>query len=45
MYVWLYVFIGCTRACVCRFNGDVIFFFERKIYLNKPAKNKIYINT
>ena len=22
-----------------------ILFFERKIYLNKPAKNKIYINT
>ena len=24
MYVWLYVFLGCTRACVCRCNGDVI---------------------
>ena len=24
MYVWLYVFIGCTRACVCRCDGDVI---------------------
>ena len=23
MYVWLYVFIGCTRACVCGCNGDV----------------------
>ena len=24
MYVWLYVFLGCTRACVCRCDGDVI---------------------
>ena len=24
MYVWLYVYLGCTRACVCRCNGDVI---------------------
>ena len=22
--VWLYVFLGCTRACVCRCDGDVI---------------------
>ena len=24
MWVWLYVFLGCTHACVCRCNGDVI---------------------
>ena len=24
MYVWLYVFLGCTRACVYRCDGDVI---------------------
>ena len=24
MYVWLYVFLFCTRACVCRCDGDVI---------------------
>ena len=24
MYVWLYVFLGCTRACVCRCDGDAI---------------------
>ena len=24
MYVWLYVFLGCTRACVCRYDGDII---------------------
>ena len=24
MEVWLYVFIGCTRACVCICNCDVI---------------------
>ena len=24
MYVWLYVFLGCTRSCVCRCDGDVI---------------------
>ena len=24
MYVWLYVFLGCTRGCVCRCDGDVI---------------------
>ena len=24
MQVWLYVFIGRTRACVCRCDGDVI---------------------
>ena len=24
MKVWLYVFIGCTLACVCRCNCDVI---------------------
>ena len=24
LYVWLYVFLGCTRACVCRCDGDVI---------------------
>ena len=24
MQVWLYVFLGCTRACVCRRDGDVI---------------------
>ena len=23
-YVWLYVFLGCIRACVCRCDGDVI---------------------
>ena len=22
MYVWLYEFFGCTRACVCRCDGD-----------------------
>ena len=21
---WLYIFIGCTRACVCGCDGDVI---------------------
>ena len=25
MYVWLYVFLGCTRACVCICDGDVIY--------------------
>ena len=24
MYVWLYILLGCTRACVCECNGDVI---------------------
>ena len=24
MYVWLYVFLGCTRACVSGCDGDVI---------------------
>ena len=24
MYVWLYIFLGCTRACVCGCDGDVI---------------------
>ena len=24
MYVWLYVFLGCTRACVRRCDSDVI---------------------
>ena len=24
MYAWLYIFIGCTRACVCGCDGDVI---------------------
>ena len=24
MWVWLYVFLGCTRACECRFDSDVI---------------------
>ena len=24
MWVWLYVFLGCTRACVCRCDGDVM---------------------
>ena len=24
MLVWLYKFIGCTRACVCGCNGDVV---------------------
>ena len=24
MYVWLYVFISQTRACVCRCDGEVI---------------------
>ena len=24
MYVWLYVFLGSTRACVCRCDDDVI---------------------
>ena len=24
MWVWLYVFIGCTHACVCRCDDDVI---------------------
>ena len=24
MQVWLYVFLCCTRACVCRSDGDVI---------------------
>ena len=22
--VWLYVFLGCTRACVCKCDGYVI---------------------
>ena len=21
LYVWLYAFLGCTRACVCRCDG------------------------
>ena len=25
MYVWLYVFLGCTRACVCRCDDYVIY--------------------
>ena len=25
MYVWLYVFLDCTRACVCGCNGDVVY--------------------
>ena len=24
MYIWLYVFLRCARACVCRCHGDVI---------------------
>ena len=24
MYVWLYIFPDCTRACVCGCDGDVI---------------------
>ena len=24
MYVWLYLFLGCTRACLGRCDGDVI---------------------
>ena len=24
MQVWLYVFLRCTRTCVCRCDGDVI---------------------
>ena len=24
MWVWLYIFLGCTRACVCGCDGDVI---------------------
>ena len=24
MYVWLYVFLRCTHAYVCRCDGDVI---------------------
>ena len=24
MYIWLYVFLECTRACVYRCDGDVI---------------------
>ena len=24
MYVWLYVFLGCTLACVCGCDGDVV---------------------
>ena len=23
MLIWLYVFLGSTRACVCRCDGDV----------------------
>ena len=23
MLVWLYIFIGCTRVCVCGCDGDV----------------------
>ena len=23
--VWLYVFHGCTRACVCGWDGDVVY--------------------
>ena len=32
MYVWLYVFLGCTRACMYRCDGDVICIFH---YLNR----------
>ena len=24
MYIWLYVVLGCTHACVCRCDVDVI---------------------
>ena len=24
MWVWLYVFLDCTRACVCGCDGDII---------------------
>ena len=24
LYVWLHIFLGCTRACVCGCDGDVI---------------------
>ena len=24
MYVWVYIFLGCTHACVCGCDGDVI---------------------
>ena len=24
MWVWLYEFLGCTRACMCRGDGDLI---------------------
>ena len=24
LYVWLYIFLDCTRACVCGCDGDVI---------------------
>ena len=24
LYVWLYIFIGCTRACVCGCDGYAI---------------------
>ena len=24
LWVWLYTFLGCTRACVCGCDGDVI---------------------
>ena len=24
IYAWLYVFLGCTRTCVCRCYGDVV---------------------
>ena len=24
MQIWLYVFLGCTHACMCRCDGDVI---------------------
>ena len=25
IYIWVYVFLGCTRACVYRCDGDVIY--------------------
>ena len=25
MYVWFYIFLGFTRACVCRCEGNVIY--------------------
>ena len=24
LQVWLYVFLGCTRACMCGCDGDVV---------------------